>query len=78
MTEKHRLLISVCALLSQALSQVLTLADEPYRGHSTYYGWLTSMYRKKRKILADGLEKCGLVAMEGQVHAALEMELMYS
>jgi len=52
--------------MQQALSRVLSLADEPYLGHPSYYGWLTSMYRKKRKILADGLEKSGIIPMAGQ------------
>ena len=52
--------------MQQALSRVLTLADEPYEGQPSYYAWLTDMYRKKREILAAGLERCGLVPMEGE------------
>jgi len=52
--------------MQQALSRVLVLADEPYEGHPSYYTWLTAMYREKREILAEGLQRSGLVPMEGQ------------
>ena len=54
----------------QALSQVLTRADEPYtaqgRTSSSYYEWLTDTFRHKRDVLAKGLERSGIVPMEGQ------------
>jgi len=60
--------VQFCAAtpMQQALSQVLSLADEPYGGQPSYYAWLTHMYRQKREILAEGLQRAGLVPMEGQ------------
>ena len=49
---------------------MLTRADEPYtsqgRTSSSYYEWLTDTFRHKREVLAKGLERSGLVPMEGQ------------
>ena len=49
---------------------MLTRADEPYtsqgRTSSSYYAWLTDTFRHKREVLAKGLERSGLVPMEGQ------------
>ncbi len=52
--------------MQQALASVLTLADGPYEGFPSYYAWLTDMYRQKRALLADGLERAGIVPMDGQ------------
>ena len=35
--------------MQHALSSVLSLADEPYRGHDSYYEWLTATFRRKRE-----------------------------
>lgn len=51
--------------MQQALSRVLSLADEPFEGHDSYYKWLSEMYRKKRKLLADGLESAGMKPLRG-------------
>ena len=49
---------------------MLTKADEPYtsqgRTSSSYYEWLTDTFRHKREVLAKGLERSGIVPMEGQ------------
>jgi len=52
--------------MQEALSRVLSVADEPYNGFPSYYDWLVDMYRGKRAILAEGLERAGLVPMEGE------------
>ena len=52
--------------VQNALSRVLTLADEPYEGHESYYEWLRDMYRRKREVLASGLRRAGMGIMEGQ------------
>lgn len=44
---------------------MLALADEPYRGHDSYYSWLTSLFRGKRELLAAGLRRAGMVPMRG-------------
>merc|ERR1740130_985044 len=71
----HQLLLPfvqfcVATPMQQALSKVLTRADEPYtsqgRTCSSYYEWLTDTFRHKREVLAKGLERSGLVPMEGQ------------
>lgn len=49
----------------QALSRVLTLADEPYDGSDSYYQWLQATFRHKREVLASGLERSGMVPMGG-------------
>jgi len=60
----------VATPMQQALSQVLTRADEPFtsqgRTSSSYYSWLTDTFRHKREVLAKGLERSGIVPMEGQ------------
>jgi len=48
-----------------ALAKALVIADEPYKGHSNYYEWLTAMFRTKRELLAAGLEKAGITPMVG-------------
>ena len=52
--------------VQNALSRVLTLADQPYEGHESYYDWLRAMYRGKREVLAAGLRRAGMGIMEGQ------------
>ena len=52
--------------VQNALSRVLTLADQPYEGHPSYYDWLRAMYRRKREVLASGLRRAGMGIMEGQ------------
>jgi len=52
--------------MQQALSRILSLADEPYEGHASYYDWLCDMYRQKRELLASGLQRSGLVPLAGQ------------
>jgi len=56
----------VSAPIQHALARVLTLADESYEGHASYYDYLTAKYRSKREILAAGLKRCGLEPMAGQ------------
>jgi len=60
----------VATPMQQALSQVLTRADEPYtaqgRTSSSYYEWLTDTFRHKREVLAKGFERSGIVPMDGQ------------
>ena len=55
----------VSAPIQHALAKVLTIADEPYEGHASYYDWLTAMYRGKRELLADGLRAAGMVPLAG-------------
>ena len=45
---------------------MLCRADEPYEGSCSYYEWLTDTFRHKRDVLASGLQRSGLVSMEGQ------------
>ena len=56
----------VATPMQQALSRVLTLADEPYEGHDSYYEWLCDMYRRKRALLAEGLRGAGIVPLDGE------------
>lgn len=51
--------------IQNALSRVLSKANEPYEGHDSYYGWLTDMFRRKRSLLAAGLRRAGMEVMEG-------------
>jgi len=55
----------VSAPIQQALAKALAIADSPYKGHPTYYDWLTSLFRAKRALLADGLQKAGIRPMVG-------------
>jgi len=56
----------VATPMQQAISRALSIADQPYEGHDSYYEWLCAMYRGKRKVLATGLERCGMKPLEGQ------------
>jgi len=60
--------VQFCAAtpMQQALSRVLSAADEPYEGFPSYYAWLVDMYRGKREVLASGLQRSGLIPMEGE------------
>jgi kynurenine--oxoglutarate transaminase/cysteine-S-conjugate beta-lyase/glutamine--phenylpyruvate transaminase len=51
---------------SQALSRVLSKADEPFKGEDSYYNWLQATFRHKREVLATGLQRSGIVPMEGK------------
>ena len=58
--------VQFCATtpMQQALSHILQLADDPFEDQPSYYAWLVDMYRKKREILAEGLERSGIVPMQ--------------
>ena len=55
----------VSAPIQHALAKALTIAEEPYKGHPSYYEWLLAMFRSKRELLAAGLEKAGIEPMVG-------------
>eukprot|EP01041_Mallomonas_annulata_P005081 gene5081-10170_t len=46
--------------VQQALTQVLSLADDPYKGYPSYYEWQRSQFLSKRKTLEDGLIAAGI------------------
>ncbi len=60
--------VQFCAAtpMQQALSRVLTLADQPYEGHASYYEWLCAMYRRKREVLVGAIGRAGLQPVAGQ------------
>eukprot|EP00466_Bigelowiella_natans_P016134 jgi/Bigna1/48736/estExt_Genewise1.C_310070 len=60
-------LVQFCAPspMQHALSQVLQEADDPYKGHDSYYSWLREMYASKRTMLLSGMEEAGLKPTEG-------------
>lgn len=47
---------SVC---QEALARSLQRADEPYKGFSSYYGWLVDDYTRKRDFLVRALQGAG-------------------
>jgi len=47
---------SVC---QEALAKTLKVADEPYKGHESYYAWLRDDYTKKRDFLVKALRGAG-------------------
>ena len=55
----------VSAPIQHALAKALMIADDPYEGHANYYEWLKELFRSKRKLLADGLERAGIRPMVG-------------
>jgi kynurenine--oxoglutarate transaminase/cysteine-S-conjugate beta-lyase/glutamine--phenylpyruvate transaminase len=55
----------VSAPIQHALANALTIADEPYLGHESYYDWLTAMFRAKREVLANGLREAGIEPLAG-------------
>ena len=52
---------------SQAMTGVLSKADQPYGGEPTYYDWLCAQYRRKAALLSKALKGAGLpvLASEG-------------
>lgn len=59
----HTLLpyIQFCAatVIQEALARSLERADQPYEGHSSYYGYLKSKYTRKRDLLVEALTEAG-------------------
>ncbi|CAJ1954456.1 unnamed protein product [Cylindrotheca closterium] len=59
----HTLLpyIQFCAstVIQEALARTLSQADQPYEGHTSYYGYLKSKYTRKRDLLVEALTEVG-------------------
>lgn len=53
--------------IQQAMTGVLSKADQPYGGEPTYYDWLCAQYRRKAALLSKALKGAGLpvLASEG-------------
>mmetsp|Transcript_24517 Transcript_24517/g.51001 ORF Transcript_24517/g.51001 Transcript_24517/m.51001 type:complete len:544 (-) Transcript_24517:1082-2713(-) len=62
-TRIHRLLpyVQFCAstVIQEALARSLPRADEPYKGHDSYYDYLRERYTRKRDLLANALRESG-------------------
>jgi len=56
----------VASPMQHALSTVLDVADRPFEGYNSYYGWLRAMYARKRQLLLKGLSEAGLVPTSGE------------
>lgn len=50
----------VATPLQVAAARCLERARDPFEGHESYYGWLSSMFRSKAQVLVDGLLAAGL------------------
>lgn len=61
--------VQFCAAtpIQEALVKAITIAEQPYNEHDTYYQWLRAQFAKKRQILEGGLRAAGLqpIASEG-------------
>ena len=51
---------SVCSTSQNAVSQALSIANEPYCGFDNYYLWLCAHYRELRDLLVDTLKNVGM------------------
>jgi len=51
---------SVNTPAQEAVARALTIAEQPYKGHSTYYKWLAGEYTRKRSLLANALTAAGI------------------
>lgn len=67
----HQLLpyVQFCAstVVQEALARSLPRADEPYRGHDSYYDYLREMYSNKRDLLATSLREAGFAVPDYDV-----------
>ena len=46
--------------LQEAVADILTIADQPFQGHASYYDFVRAMYKAKRDTLVDALTVSGM------------------
>lgn len=57
---------SVNSLSQAAIAESLSIADQPYKGHPSYYDWLCEEYRMKRECMVEILKEVGMVPIVPQ------------
>lgn len=67
----HQLLpyVQFCTstVTQEAVARALPRADEPYRGHDSYYDYLKARYTRKRDLLAEALKEAGFAVPDYNV-----------
>ena len=67
----HQLLpyVQFCAstVIQEALARSLPRADEPFKGHDSYYDYLRQRYTRKRDLLANALRDSGFAVPDYDV-----------
>jgi len=66
--QKYMSNLQFCAptLMQRALTQVFKQADEPFRGHISYYEWLRDDYSMRRQRMVSALEGAGIPTVRSQ------------